>query len=378
MNSPIRILHVIGKMDRGGAETMMMNLYRQIDRTKIQFDFMVHTNEIGAFDSEILALGGKIFRVPTYKGKNHAAYKKSWISFFETQPEYKVIHAHLTTTAAIFLRIAKKYGMVTIAHAHNNTPISKGIKAFVKNGLRYPLRYIADYFFACSHAAGFRLYGRKFEQHENCFVFENAFNVNEFAYDPTMRKQKRVELGIENKFVIGHVGRFALVKNHPFLIEIFEAIKAQQPNAALLLVGDGRERQNVEQKVAELGLSSSVIFLGVRHDIPELLQAMDVFIFPSFYEGFPVSLIEAQTSGLSCLVSDTITDEVALTPLVRHLSLKRSAAFWANMATKNFEKEIREDMTSTIKAAGYDIKETTSWLHHFYTKIHKQKQGDVG
>lgn len=368
---PTRILHVIGKMDRGGAEIMIMNLYRQINRTKIQFDFMVHSDETGTFDEEINALGGKIYRVPTYQIKNHFQYHKSWATFFKVQPEHKIIHAHLTTSAAIFLPIAKKNGLVTIAHAHNDTPISKGKKALVKNGLRYPLRYIADYFFACSQAAGLRLYGKNFAQSENCFIFENAFDVNKFTYDPIMRKKKRIELDVEDKFVVGHVGRFALVKNHDFLIEVFNSIKKQNSEAILLLVGDGYRRQNVEQKVVEMGLFEHVFFLGVRDDIPELLQAMDVFVFPSFYEGFPVSLVEAQASGLSAVVSDSITAEVELTNLLKRIPLQRGAAYWANVVT-NLENK-RCDMSAVVKAAGFDITEKALWLEHFYEDIYRRK-----
>lgn len=375
MADPIRVLHVIGKMDRGGAETMLMNLYRQIDRSKVQFDFVVHTLETGAFDEEITSLGGNIYRLPVYRGSNHMQYRKSWVSFFKNHPQYRVIHAHLTTTAAIFLPIAKRYGLITIAHSHNNTPSNKSLTALIKNGMRYPLRYMADYFFACSYAAGVRLSGKNFPQKENCFVFPNAFNVDEFAYDDSIRSNKRRELSLQNKFVVGHVGRFALVKNHPFLIDVFKEIHKQDEDAVLLLVGDGKQRQKMEQKVADLGLSESVLFLGIRQDIPQLLQAMDLFIFPSFYEGLPVSLVEAQASGLPCLVSDTVTDEIKLTPLVKQLSLKEGANFWAKVAMNGFEENKRKNKVAEIKAAGYSIKETTLWLQKFYVGMDNTSSG---
>lgn len=371
MKEAIRILHVIGRMDRGGAETMLMNLYRQIDRSQIQFDFMVHTTEKGAFDDEITSLGGKIHRVPRYRGINHMSYRKSWISFFKKHKEYRIIHAHLTTTAAIFLPIAKRYNVKTIAHAHNNVPLSHGVSAIVKNVLRFPLRYIADYFFACSDAAGVRLCGKKFHKTENCFSFYNAIDVDEFCYNPSIRESKRREMNIENKLVVGHVGRFSVVKNHNFLVEVFNQMRTKCEHAVLLLVGDGSERQRIEQKVDELGLSEHVMYLGIRQDIDQLLQIMDIFIFPSFSEGLALAIIEAQASGLYCLVSDGLPLEARITPLLERLSLKEGATYWADVAIRGFkENGIRQDMTDQIKAAGYDIKETTKWLHQFYSEVY--------
>lgn len=365
MPRPIRVLQVLAQMNRGGAESMMMNLYRHMDRTKVQFDFIVHTDKKCAFDDEIQSLGGKIYRVPAYRGANHLRYQNCWEKFFKKYPEYKIIHGHVRSTAAIYLKIAKKYGLMTIAHSHS-TSSGTGLSAIVKNILQYPIRYTADYLFACSESAGTWLFGERACKKDNFFIMNNAIDAKEFIYNKDKRTEKREEFQIEDKFVIGHVGRFQIPKNHEFLLDIFKAVHDKIKNAVLLLIGDGDLRLTIEKKVHCLGLSDSVIFTGVRQDIPELLQVMDVFVFPSLYEGLGIVTIEAQAAGLHCIAADTIPKEADVTDLMETVSLKESATYWASKILNYRDGYQRRNTYDQINLSGYDIGETTQWLENFY------------
>ncbi|MDW0116282.1 glycosyltransferase family 1 protein [Sporosarcina thermotolerans] len=351
---PVRILHVLGELNRGGAETMVMNLYRSIDRNRLQFDFIIHGDGVYDYTQEILSLGGRIYKVKRYNGKNHIGYVKAWKSFFGKYPEYKIIHGHVRSTASIYLSLAKKNGLLTISHSHS-TSSGIGLSSVVKNLLQYPIRYIADYFFACSNSAGIWLFGKKTSKKDNFFVINNAINTKEFIIDFEKRKMKRKELGVSEKFVIGHVGRFGTEKNHEFLIDIFNEVYLRNRNSVLVLVGDGEQKQRIQQKVKKLDLSSNVIFTGVRSDIPDLLRAMDVFVFPSLFEGLPVTLVEAQASGLPCIVSNNITEEIKITSLIKSISLNNDAGYWAENILKFAKSKKRGNTYSDIVNSNYDI-----------------------
>jgi len=366
MVEPIRILYVIGLMNRGGAETMIMNLYRNIDRTKVQFDFVENDDGPAAFDDEILSLGGRIYRCPRYRGKNHFTYTKWWHSFFKSHKnEYPIIHGHIGSTAAIYLSIAKQYGAYTIAHSHSADNSSTLYRAFA-----YPTRYIADHFFACSKNAGISRYGKKVGNNTAlCQVLNNAVDTQKFCYNADVRCRIRQALSLaENTLVIGHVGRFVEAKNHLFLIEIFSEIRKRHTGAVLLLVGDGKLRPQIEATIAEKHLENAVIMTGLKAEVWDYYQAMDVIVMPSFYEGLPVSLVEAQTAGLPCCVSDTVSRESAITDLVRFRPLNDGADQWAAWVLAH-AKAPRRDMREEICAAGYDISITSEWLAAFYLNI---------
>lgn len=368
MSGPIRVLQVFGHMNRGGAESMIMNLYRNIDRSKVQFDFIVHTDDKCAFEDEINRLGGKIYRVPKYTGKNHFNYVRVWERFFSSHPEYKIIHGHIRSTASIYMKVAKKYNLMAIVHSHSTASRGNIIQQFVKNTIQFPIRYIADYMFACSNESGKWLYGKNVDKKDNYKVFNNAIDSEKYRFDEVKRDKTRKMLNIENKFVIGHIGSFSKPKNHRFLIDIFYEVLKKDNNSVLLLVGDGRLRSQVEEKVKQLNLSGNVIFTGVRSDIPELLQAMDVLIFPSIYEGLPVTLIEAQASGVKCFVSDTISKEVKITEEVEFLSLEKPSEYWAERILECYNGYLRKDTLSLICKAGYDVGENAKWLEDFYLR----------
>lgn len=365
MSNPVRVLQVFAEMNRGGAETMIMNLYRNIDRSKIQFDFIVHTEDKCAFDDEIYKLGGKIFRVPAYKGTNHLPYLKNWEHFFKKHPEYKIIHGHVRSTASIYLKTAKKCGLITIAHSHS-TSSGNGLSAIAKNVLQFPIRHVADYFFACTKTAGEWLFGKKTCKKENFHILKNAIDAKKFVFNNVVRNRVRKELRIADKFVIGHVGRFHSSKNHEFLIDIFKKVHETNDNAILLLVGEGDLQDTIRKRVYNLGLDNNVIFTGVRSDIPELFQAMDMFVFPSLYEGLGIVLIEAQASGLPCVIANTIPEEALITDNVKQVSLTESPKVWTEAILKRMDSYERKSTYAKIKDSGYDIEESHMWLQEFY------------
>ena len=281
MGAAIRVLQVLGGLEAGGAEAFVMNLYRAVNKEMVQFDFVKHIEHKGVFEDEITKMGGKIYRCPQYNGKNHFVYCKWWGSFFKEHPEYHVIHGHVRSTASIYLKIAKKNGLVTIAHSHS-TSNGSGISAIVKDMLQLPIRRTADYLFACSDKAGKWLYGEKATEQPNYRMIPNGVNLKRFAFDGEKRQQMRQELGIaKDTFVLGHIGRITVPKNHQFLVELFAEYHKENPNSKLLLVGDGELFETVQQQCSELGISDSVIMVGSKTNTEDYYQVMDIFVFPS-------------------------------------------------------------------------------------------------
>lgn len=362
----IRVLQVFGCMDRGGAESMIMELYRHIDRTKIQFDFVVHTSRKCAYDEEILSLGGRIFSVPSFRLSNYYSYKRSWIELISSHPEWNIVHGHVRSTASIYLSIAKKLSRYTIAHSHN-TSSGKGLRSIIKNIFQKRIKHIADYFMACSEEAGVWLFGKAITESENYCVLKNAIDTSVFRYDSNEREKIRCKFGFGSKIVVGHIGSYlSEQKNQSFLLDIFKSINEYETNSVLLLIGDGPLRKSIETKAKELGISNSVIFTGVQTNVNELIQAMDVFLFPSLFEGLPVTLIEVQSTGLPSVISDRVPRETIITNnLVTVKSLGDSADVWARHVLSRIG-EPRFSRTSEIIENGYDINTTSKWIEGFY------------
>jgi len=370
MTQPLRVLHVIERMDRGGAEAMLMNLYRAVDRDVIQFDFMVHTTHKAQYDDEIAALGGRIFRIHRFYGYNPVSYWAAWKKFFTDHPEYGIVHGHITSSAAVYLRVARKFGLTTIAHSHSedNGPGLLGL------GLDIVQKFIprtTDYFFACSDQAAVNKFGSGVLSRPNYHFFPNGIDTSRYVFDPTSRERVRTEFGFGDAPVIGHVGRFVHEKNHMFLINVFESLVRIRPDARLLLVGDGVLRAKAEKKVAELELESSVVFAGIRPDIPDLLCGMDVFCFPSTHEGLPVSVVEAEASGLPTVLTDTLSPRLTITDRVHRLGLDQGPQAWVSMlADLAATPGIREEGSAhQVAQAGFDVRDTAAWLTDFYLSV---------
>lgn len=361
---PIRILQVIGSLNNGGSQAMIMNIYENIDRSKVQFDFVIDRPNDLAYGERIEELGGKIFVIPQFTAKNTFAFYKAWNEFFSNHSEYKIVHGHVRSTAAIYLKIAKMYGLTTISHSHS-TSSGNGLTALVKNILQYPIRNTADYFFSCSKSAGEWLFGKRVCTQKNFFLLKNAIDAERFTFNKQTRVEKRKEYNVDDKFVIGHVGRFNTPKNHEFLINTFKLIYEKNSRAILMLVGDGELREKVQQRVDELGITNQVIFTGARSDIADLLQAMDVFLFPSLYEGLGIAVIEAQASGLPCIVSNMVPSEAIVTEHVNKMTLSEGVDKWADKAL-GYMGYRRGNSYEQIKEAGYHIKDTAKWIEDFY------------
>jgi glycosyltransferase involved in cell wall biosynthesis len=365
----IRVLHCVGLMNRGGIETMLMNLYRNINRNKVQFDFLTISDEEGHFDKEIYELGGRIYNVKSRRQgviKNRLDLNR----FFKEHKEYNTVHMHLSSLTYIEpLIIAKKYNVKNrIIHSHNTKGAPGLIHSILHNINRLRIDQIVTHKFACSKEAGFWLFGKDVYG-EKVNILNNAIDTKIFNFNKNKRNEVRRGLSIQDRFVIGHVGRFSNQKNHSFIIDIFHEIYLKNKNAVLMLVGDGNLQSEIRQKVNRLGLTDSVLFLGIRSDIPDLLQAMDVFLFPSLYEGLPVTLIEAQAAGLKVIASDSISNEVKITNQLEFNSLSENAKVWSQKVLNYSNGYDRFDMQEKIEKAGYDIDGNTSWLEEFYTSI---------
>lgn len=366
MTEPIRVLQVLGRLNRGGAESMIMNLFRGVDREKIVFDFVIHTKEHCDFTDEILSLGGRIYSAPRYNGRNHFAYKKWWNNFFKEHSEHKVIHGHMYSIASIYLKIAKKYGLITIAHSHTSSA-KTGFSGMIKRIIQAPLKNIPDWLFACSDNAGRWLYGKNVGKRKNYILLKNAIEMQKYVCSPEISGKIRSELDIEDKFVVGHIGRMVPAKNHPYLLDVFKEFLQINENSVLLLVGDGPSRKEIEKKAQFLGIHEKVIFTGVRSDVNEVLQAMDCFVFPSLYEGLGIVVIEAECLGLPCFINESLPEELYINENIYGISLKKTPKEWAKIISEKRDSKISEEVAKeNVKNAGYDINVTAKMLENFY------------
>lgn len=362
----IRVLHVVTYMGRGGLETMLMNYYRKIDRKKIQFDFLVHRDFEADYDEEILKLGGKIYRMPVLNPFS-IEYHKALEKFF-AEHQYEIVHSHLDCLSAYPLRAAKKYGArVRIAHAHNKNQ-DKNFKYIIKLISKRLMPIYATHLFACSKEAGEWMFcGKKF------VVMNNAIDAAKYVYNQKLEKIERETLNLSDNFVIGHIGRFNPQKNHDFLVDIFREILKYEPSAKLLLIGEGDGMEKIQGKVKKIGIQEEVIFLGNCADVPELLQAIDVFVFPSLYEGLGIAAVEAQAAGVPCVLSDQVPEECRIVENVEFLSLNESADLWARHICK-YRYDKKSNQYHAICDARYNITSNAKWLEEFYLDTYITKE----
>lgn len=363
----IRVLQIVTYMGRGGLETMLMNYYRHMDRTKVQFDFLVHRDFEADYDEEIRALGGKIYHVSRLIPWS-VSYRAELKAFFHEHPEYRIVHVHQDCLSSVALQCAKECGVpVRIAHSHSSSAV-KNMKYPIKWHYMKQIPKYATHMFACGKQAGDWMFsGNEYE------IIRNAIDIEKYQSSSVIEQKVRSELGLNDKFVIGHVGNFTPAKNHLFLLEVFQEVLKKKPEAELLLVGGGEGLDLVKEKAKSKGILDNIIFAGIRSDVSRLLQAMNVFVFPSLYEGLPVTMIEAQASGLSCVISDRVSDECIVTNnLVSSISLDESPEQWAERilqkSKRGHENHIRE-----IKEAGYDILTEARKLEKFYLE-HAERQ----
>ncbi len=349
-----RLLCLLSSMNAGGAETFLMKVYRKLDRTRFQMDFCINEPEKNFYEEEILTLGGRIYRIPA-KSQDFAGFRKGLQQVVADNGYQYVLRITSSAMGFMDLKLAKKAGAQVCIARSSNSSDGGSWKALLAHRLgRLLYRRYVDVKLAPSDLAAKYTFGARAYTAGQVHILENAVDVASLQYCPQARQALRKELGIgENVRVVGHIGRFSAQKNHEFLLEIFRQIHASDPDAVLLLVGKGELEPALRQKVQTLGLEDRVIFTGIRKDISACLSAMDVFVFPSLYEGMPNTVIEAQASGLGCVLADTITRQADITGLLRYLPLSASADTWARQALE--VPAARQDQKAAFVAAGYDI-----------------------
>lgn len=361
MSNPIRVLHVVTQMACGGLETMIMNYYRKIDKSKVQFDFLTHRpiTEKKDYDDEIQELGGKIYHISRLNPFS-LSYRKELEKFFDEHKEYQIIHVHLDCMSGLVLKAAEKKGIpIRIAHCHSSSQ-DKNILYLIKLMYKKLIPRYATGLFSCGETAGEWMFGKN----EKFIVLPNAIDTDKYVFSSSKREYMREKLGLPNDaFVIGHVGRFSEVKNHRFIIELSEKFLKKNENTYILLAGQGNLMGEMKKVVSEKGLDDSISFLGLRNDIPDIMQAIDVFILPSLYEGLPVSVIEAQAAGLPCLISKNVPLDCAITNLVTQVEL--DIPKWEN-ALNQVRSFKRRNTQEEIKNARFDIKENAIYLENYY------------
>ncbi|MBQ4227830.1 MAG: glycosyltransferase family 1 protein [Clostridia bacterium] len=365
----IRVLHSVSNMARAGIETMLMNYYREIDREQLQFDFLANKPIPGEYDEEIRSLGGRVFVSPGLNPLHYPAYRRCVKTLLADNPEIKILHAHNEAMGYYALQSAKDAGLsVRIAHAHN-TRIIRDYKYPLKLVCKALLPGAATDYWSCGRDAGIYYYGKK-RWNESGFILHNAIALERFCYQEELRERLRREHGLADAFVIGHVGRFNLQKNHSRLMDIFAAVAKTMPEASLALIGTGELEQAVKEKAGALQLGDRVLFLGQMADVSEWYMAMDCFVLPSLFEGLPVVGIEAQATGLPCFFSDRVTDEVLLSPEARRVSLDADDAAWAEeiLAVRRRETD-RTRGADTVRRAGYDIRTEARKLLERYIRM---------
>ncbi len=354
----IRVLHCVVGMNYGGYETFIMNVYRNIDRSHVQFDFL--TSLEGVYDNEIRSLGGRIFRIPFITKVGPFSYNSNLVLFLQAHPEYEIVHSHMDKFSGMIMRAAARNNVpIRISHSHSTDNEGGFVYKLVKNYYGKLINKYCTHRFACSLHAGSWLFNNK-----NFVVLKNGIDVQLYIPSLKVRSKIRSSLNIENKLVIGHVGRFNSPKNHLFLVDIFNEIKKKKADTVLLLVGEGELKGDIIKKISALGLSDDIIFYGTTDKVYDVLQAMDCFVFPSTHEGLGIALVEAQSAGLKCIASDKVPKDADFTSTVKFLSLSQTPQIWADDVL-NYSPTPTNILQSSAKT-GYDINHTAKKLEDYY------------
>ena len=353
---PKRILHIVGTMNLGGQETFIMNLYRKIDRSKIQFDFVVHSKEKQFYEEEIKQLGGRIYKIDSMS-KNLFCHMKTLYHILKDN-RYAIIHRHTNSSIIWFDLLVAKMAKVQkiIVHSHSSSSKSRIIHKICRS----IMNLFIDIRLACSKEAGEWLFGKKkFE------VIPNGIDLKKYRFNEEKREELRKQMRIEGQFVIGHIGRFSSEKNQDFLIDILNRIKNKKKNVVLIFIGDGEEREKIQKKAIEYEVNNEVKFLGNRKNVFELLNIFDVFAFPSIYEGLPLTLLEVQANGLNAIISSQISNEVILTDLVEKLPLNNIEE-WIDSILKKKRKENLEKYNQIMLQSRFNIDDVIKKMERVY------------
>lgn len=360
MEAPVRILQIVTNMSYGGLENFIMNNYRNIDRTRVQFDFLTHFEGHQDYEEEIEQLGGKIYRIKKFNPLNKA-YINELNGFFASHNEYKVIHCHMNCLSGTILKAAKDNGVpVRIAHAHTVIPKKMNKEYILKSMLKKSIPMYATDMFACGENAGKFVFGNS-----NYKIISNSINTEQYIYSSERSEKQKSLLGLDGCFVVGHVGMFREEKNHAYLLELIKYMTGQDDNVRLLSVGNGPLFEDIKKEAVAMGIADKIVFTGGRSDVADLMQAMDVFVLPSLFEGFPLTLVEAQAAGLPCITSDNVPEECKLTDKYVRLSLDDPMEKWIK-TIYSFKNTERKNNRSVIENAGFDIVTNAKKLEDFY------------
>ena len=367
----IRVLQVFGEpLSNGGQESFLMNMYRNMDKNKIIFDFFTPyycDNEL--MKRELESTGSKVF---IYNGRffgegNKKDLRKNVKDFFEKN-HYDIVHIHSGSTYALMYisKMARKSGAKKVI-VHSHCGGFKNLKYRIIKFISTPylMKYPTDYY-ACSKLAAEWKFPQRIVKQRKYRILKNAIDTNKLYFNKDIRERTRKELDIEDKFVVGHIGRFSLQKNHDFLIDIFNEIQNKKNNSVLMLIGTGDLQETIKDKIDKLGLSNKVLMLNLRNDIQELLNAMDVFVLPSFFEGLPVVGVEAQATGLQVFTSTEVTKELPIEKLSYYYALEDGSEKWAENIIKESNGFIRKNTTELIKESGYDVKIAAKKMEELY------------
>jgi len=364
---PIRVAQVIGKAVISGVDSVVMNYYRHIDRSRVQFDFFMDGYNKTLIDEEILDLGGRIIKLEPYEASMRTNMRQCHAAF--TEGRYTIVHSHLNTLSCFPLYAAFRAKVpIRIAHSHSTTSRGEWKRNLMKQALRPFSKTFATHYAACADYTARWLFGAKTVQKGQVRLIKNAVDTALFSPNEKARERIRKEFGLENRFIVGHIGRFAFQKNHELLVRVFAEAYRKNPNAALILIGTGELEEDIRNLVKELDIEKAVFFTGIRRDIPDFLNAFDVFFLPSRYEGMPVVGIEAQAVGLPCLMSDTVTKDTAITPLVEFFPLHADIKEWAHKLL-NYEHTQKRPYPELVRDSGFDIHHAAKDLCYWYENL---------
>lgn len=351
-----------------GVSSVALNYALNIDNSAYVVDFMVNEPPVEQLRKLVEDNGGKIFVMPELRLKKSLKYLISLIRFYNEHKEYRIIHGHVANSAVFYLGMAMLYKVpYRIIHSHNSYASDIKWKAVRNKILCLPIKLVANRYLACSRVAANFLFGNNLD---NVQIIHNAIEIDKFRFDRNVRNEARLSLSAENNFVVGHVGRMCLQKNHSFLLKVFKEIKLLEPKSILFLVGDGELRSELEQESKNLGISESVQFLGITKNIPEFMQAIDLLIMPSLFEGLPVVGVEAQATGLACIFSSNITSEVKIGDNTEFMPLEASPEEWAKKALELGRNYKREKPIQGLER--YDIHVQAQRLKEYYDSLYKE------
>lgn len=362
-----KILIICGKLCVGGAEKVAYSIGHYVDRSKYECHYVVFGDSVGEYEAELLKDGSKIFHIPG-PGESYTTYWKNLTRLIK-EYQYDVVHCHTMFNSGIVLLAARLKGVpCRIAHSHSICSSTKRplIKQLYENAMRFLIKKCATEYVACGNKAGEWLYGKKLFQKSGILLL-NGIDTVQFTYSEEKRNRIRESYNLKDKFVIGHVGHLLEVKNQVFLLNMLPKILAKRPETVLMLIGEGQDRKMLENRIKELNILEHVIMTGNVMNVPDYLSALDVFVFPSLYEGMPLAMLEVQANGLPCVMSDAVPEDVHLTDLLNIMSLTEPVDEWVE-AIVTCERKDAEKYAEEMYKKGYDIKMVVEKMYSLYEK----------